>query len=147
MTENEPALEATLLAQIGDDAFQKLVEAFAGTRLYVPRSDTRGVKRGSNAPAWLTNALPRRVSKRQLQRIVGKDAADILARHYAGSYLRVPLAREWRARLYRSQGCSNAQVALKLGMTETGVEKMWKRMDNVPVKGGQLDLFGGVRKA
>jgi len=47
----------------------------------------------------------------------------------------VPLARELRARHYRERGSSNAEIALKLGMSETGVNRLFKAMPDKPVKG------------
>lgn len=102
---------------IGDEAFLKLLEKHAGARLYVPR-----------AGAALT-------------RLIGRDNVSQLAERYAGSYLRVPLARDFRVRVYREAGFSNAKIALKLGVTETAIDKIISKMDVKPIKGAQLDLF------
>lgn len=114
---NEISLEAELRGLIGDEKFLALVEERGGTRLYVPRD--RSV----------------------LTRLIGRENVKALASRYEGSYLRLPLAREFRGRHYRLQGRSNAEIAIKLGMTETGVDKMFARMEAKPVKGAQLDLF------
>ncbi|TIV64899.1 MAG: hypothetical protein E5V89_28895 [Mesorhizobium sp.] len=114
---------AELLGLLGADAFLRLAEEYGGTRLYIPRSgDTT-----------------------DLAKQLGAKAACKLGERYAGTYIRVPLAREHRARHYRQIGQSNAEIARRLGMTETGVDKVFGRMPGKPVKGShdprQIDLF------
>lgn len=104
---------------IGDDAFLKLLEKHAGSRLYVPRKGAA------------------------LSRLIGRENVSQLAERYAGSYIRVPLARAFRVRAYREAGLSNAKIALRLGVTETAVDKILAKMTEKPVKGAQLDLFSG----
>ncbi len=116
---------AELLDLLGPDDFLRLVEAYGGTRLYVPRTEA-----GS--------ALPDEI---------GLDAVRKLQGPRAGEWIRVPLAREWRARHYRANGLSNAKIAVRLGLTETGVNKLFARMDDTPAKGSapdprQMTLFG-----
>ena len=118
----EAGLSAMLLDLLGADDFVRLAEKRGGTRLFVPAS------------GWS-----------DLAQIIGEDAARKLAARWGGDYIRVPLAREVRARHYRAHGASNAEIALKLGMTETGVNRLFKAMPNKPVKGScdsrQGDLF------
>lgn len=114
---------AELLGLLGAESFLRLAEAYGGTRLYVPRSgDTT-----------------------EIAKQLGATAARKLGDRYAGTYIRVPLAREHRARQYRKNGQSNAEIARRLGMTETGVDKLFSRMPGKPVKGShdprQIDLF------
>ncbi len=116
---------AELLALLGPDDFMRLVERHGGTRLYVPRGD------GASG----------------LAEEIGAAAVEKLRSRRAGEWIRVPLAREWRARQYRLAGLSNSQIAVKLGLTETGVDKMFGRMQHKPAKGArpdprQLKLFG-----
>jgi hypothetical protein len=112
-----PELEAL----IGEAALVRLAEAFGGTRLYVP------VKMTARHP---------------IAKAVGMDAAQQLSARLAPDYIRVPLAREQRARHYRAAlACSNAEIARKLVMTETGVEKLFARNPDAPAKGSQLHLF------
>lgn len=119
----ETRLSAELLNLLGPDAFTRLAEQYGGTRLFVPATD----------------------GATQLSKALGREVAGKLAARYAGSYLRVPLAREHRARQYRErQALSNAEIARKLGITETGVDRLFQRMPNKPVKGRdprQADLF------
>ncbi len=114
---SEERLTAELAALIGENGLVALAEAAGGTRLYVPAAGP----------------------------VAGLDAAAsaALSRRFAGSTLRVPLARSLRARQYRAAGQSNAAIARKLGLTETGVDKLFARMADRPAKGDprQSDLF------
>lgn len=113
-----PELEAL----IGEAALIRLAEAFGGTRLYVPATMK---------------------ADHDIVRAIGTQAAAILSDRLGGAAtIRVPLAREQRARHYRAQGKSNAQIARALGVTESGIDKLIARMANAPAKGSaQLDLF------
>jgi arsenate reductase-like glutaredoxin family protein len=59
----------------------------------------------------------------------------------------VPLGREQRAHAYRQSDMSNAMIARKLGITETGVDKLFRRTGAQPKRIGrqkdtrQLDMF------
>lgn len=113
-------LTESLRHLLGADALVALTEAFGGRRLYVPQD------LGPEHP---------------IVRAIGAAAAGKLARRYSLAFIRVPLARELRARHYRAQGLSNGEIATKLGITETGVDKLFARMDRPPAKGsGQLFL-------
>lgn len=115
-------LSESLKALLGVDAFIALAEQFGGRRLYVPQ--TIG-------------------PEHEITAAVGIEAAAKLCRRYSLAFIRVPLARELRARHYRSRGLSNGQIASKLGITETGVDKLFARMSRPPGKGSsdQLDLL------
>ena len=88
-----------LAAALGPDGLLKLLEARAGTRLPVP------IKVGRSG---LVDEL-------------GGDVAEALVRHWGGTMLKVPLAREWRVQIYHGRGSSYAEIALRLGLTERGV--------------------------
>jgi len=110
-----------LKALLGDAGFIALVQAFGGTRLYVPEK-------------------PQPDS--ELVTAIGEEAARRLTRRYAPDVLRVPLAREELAIHYRAAGLSNRDIARKLRITETGVNKLFRRRPDTPVKGAaQLPLF------
>ncbi|MDR6102773.1 CRP-like cAMP-binding protein [Agrobacterium larrymoorei] len=94
-----------LLSALGDDGFFSLVEAHAGVRLYIPGDPDRS----------------------ELPSTIGVDAAYRLAKAYPGGYIRVPLAREFRARRYVAEGLSNRDIAKRLGLTESGIERLLKR--------------------
>lgn len=99
------SLADELLALIGEEAFFRLVEEHAGIRLYVPSNPER-------------SGLPE---------IIGQEAAVALASAFPGGYIRVPLAREFRVMRYVKAGWSNRDMAQRLGLTESGVEKLLKR--------------------
>ncbi|WP_425646097.1 sigma factor-like helix-turn-helix DNA-binding protein [Agrobacterium leguminum] len=98
-------LTLDLLSTLGEEGFFSLVEAHAGVRLYVPSDPERS----------------------ELSSTIGVDAAYRLAKAYPGGYIRVPLAREFRARRYVDAEMSNRDIAKRLGLTESGVERLLKR--------------------
>lgn len=120
---NETGSTAALLKLIGPAALIKLTQQHGGTRVYI-------------------NTDPARSAVLEL---LGVKAAAKLAGRYGGDYLRVPLARELRARYYRAAGWTNAQIATQLGITEGGVNQIFARMRGLPAKGSgadaQLKLF------
>ncbi|WP_244617919.1 hypothetical protein [Rhizobium sp. RU35A] len=94
-----------LLDLLGEDDFFRLVEAHAGMRLYIPADPHR-------------SSLPDEI---------GLSAARKLAGEYRGGYIKVPLARQFRALRYREAGLSNKEVARRLGLTETAVEDIFSK--------------------
>lgn len=114
---------AELLRLLGEADFLRLVEWRGGIRVFVPSSGDTS----------------------EIASHIGDAAAEKLGRAHAGTFIRVPLARDLRARHYRAAGHSNAEIARKLGMSETGVDKLFHRMPKKPVKGSrdprQADLF------
>lgn len=113
---SRPASE--LVELIGEAAFVRLAEAFGGTRLYVP------AKMAADHP---------------IVAAVGKDAAILMVERLAPDVIKVPLAREVRARHYRARGLSNARIASALGITERGVERLFERLPREADP--QLDMF------
>ncbi len=106
MTQQERAeLTEDLMELLGEDGFFTLVEAHGGIRVYVP-----AVLENSELPGSIGVELTQRLSKR-----------------YACAYIRVPLAREFRARRYIEADMSIKDIARRLGLTETGVNKLLKR--------------------
>lgn len=120
---NERGLSDTLLRLLGPAGLIRLVEAHGGTRLYIPASPERG----------------------KLADELGIEIVSKLSRRFGPDYISVPLARELRARHYRAAGLSNADIARKLGLAESAVNRLFRRMENLPVKGSgdprQLSLF------
>ncbi|MBB4955578.1 DNA-binding NarL/FixJ family response regulator [Agrobacterium vitis] len=105
-------LTAELMARLSEDDFFALVEAYAGVRLYVPADPTRS----------------------ELPETIGMNAALRLAKEWPGGYIRVPLARAFRVRRYVESGMTNRAVAKRLGLTESAVERLLKRVrENKPV--------------
>lgn len=115
-----------LMETLGDEGFFALVEAHAGMRLYVPADPGRS----------------------ELPQTIGFDHAARLSKLYPGGYIKVPLAREFRALRYREAGLGNRDIARRLGLTESGVERLLRRARSAnPGRGGkptdprQMDLF------
>jgi biotin operon repressor len=102
-------LEAEILEVIGADQTVALANAFGGTRLYVPSKVTE---------------------RQELSQAIGLDAAQAMSARFAPDTIRVPLMRERRAVHFLVAGLSVAKIAVRLGMTETGVEKLLKRLKN-----------------
>jgi len=98
-------LTAELHELLGDEGFFKLTDVHGGIRVYIPK-----VAPGST-----------------LASEIGVDHTARLSKMFSGGYIRVPVAREFRARHYRTLGESNATIARRLGLTETGVEKLFRR--------------------
>lgn len=93
---------------IGEEALVRLAEAFGGTRLYIPVKIS---------------------AAHDIAKAVGLEAARVLSERLAPDVIRVPLAREQRARQYRERDkLSNAQIARRLGMSEPGVNQLFKRV-------------------
>jgi hypothetical protein len=103
--DDDPKLSDELETLLGPEGFLAVVEAHGGVRMYVPE-----VAQGS-----------------QLASEIGLDNTVRLSKLYARSYIRVPLAREFRARHYRELGETNSRIARRLGITETGVNKLFRR--------------------
>jgi len=122
----EWALKSHLRAILGEDGFVAFCQAFGGTRLYVPYN----LK-----------------DDHEVVTALGRELADKLSRKMAPTTIRVPLARRERALHYRKAGKSNAQIARLLGITESGVDKLFAREQDLPDRPGrsrtspQLDLF------
>lgn len=94
-----------LLDILGEDGFVSLAEHYGGLRMFVP---------GNIDGSDLTAAL-------------GADIAARLSKRYPGGYIRVPIGRELRAGRYRKAGMSNRDIAKKLGIGESAVDKIIRR--------------------
>ncbi len=101
---------AFVLRVLSPEAALALIEWRGGTRLYIPR-DASGA------------------AHEALASHVGVPAALALAEAFRGEYLKVPLAKTWRARLYRARGESYAEIARRLGCTESAV---WRHLARTP---------------
>jgi hypothetical protein len=121
---SERGLTDTLLALLGPAGLVRLAEQHGGTRLYIPATPERG----------------------KLADELGFETVEKLSKRFGPDYISVPLVRDLRARHYRASGASNADIARKLGLSESGVNRLFQRMANVPAKGSgdprQLKLFG-----
>lgn len=100
-----PDSMAEIAGLIGPEAAMRLVDAYGGTRCYVPR---------------------RPAAKGPLAQAIGLDQARVLAENYGGEYLLVPtlfVARAKKRRIAEAHG-SAAQVARRYGVTERWVREV-----------------------
>lgn len=120
-----PPVEISWLVQIlGEDGALRLIEEAGGTRVYV------------SATPDITSSLTMKIGLDG-----ARQMADALLAHKAGGiYIKVPLVRAWRIRLYRARGHSIRDIARALGVHESTVERHLKaaEMTGQP----QPDLFG-----
>ncbi len=115
-----PAELRFLTDLIGVPAAFRLIELHGGARVSVPK----GVNQGS-----------------RLARDIGLAEARRLAARWGGDTLKVPLARYWRARVYRAQGLSYRAIARRLGVTEGTVHTYLRAAGMTGDAVKQLDLF------
>jgi hypothetical protein len=97
----------TLIDLIGKDATFKLVEAFGGRRLYVPKTPRE------NQIAW---------------NVVGEKCAKIMSSKFGGDALAIPIARRWRIMVYRERGMTHQCIARLVGCHEGNVWKVLREM-------------------
>ncbi len=95
-----PAEIAYLAKRIGAAATLKLIEQRGGTRVFIPRAPADG---------------------QVLVAQIGIEAVAALSEGWGGEYLKIPLVKWWRARVYRSQGLNHREIAQRLGCTENTV--------------------------
>lgn len=106
-----------LLNLIGPAGYFVLIEQYGGTRFLVPKN----------------------VEQSKHLKPLGFDTLTLMSNKYGGETLKIPLDREFLARTYSGQGLSNAKVARKLRMSESGVEYLFHRVGRVDPR--QIDMF------
>jgi hypothetical protein len=110
-----PREVALFVELIGEEATLLLLEQHGGTRLEAPAGEN----------TRLANAI-------------GRSAARALYEHFGRDRFKVPLAKAWRARIYRQRGMSYTAIARRLGCNETSV---WRYLNAVGATNAQLELF------
>lgn len=98
-----PAELAWLTDCVGADAALRLIERHGGTRIYVPREVNQGTP---------------------LAIEIGLDPARALSVAFGGEIVRIPLAKYWRAWIYRAQGLAYSEIARRLGCTDNTARLM-----------------------
>jgi hypothetical protein len=109
MSSSSQNLTAQLFDLLGEEKFVRLCEELGGTRLYVP-----------------TNLRDSHV----LVQLLGRKAASDLSRAFSPDSIRIPLARDRRALHYRRKGLTCGKIARLLGITESGVNKLFNRLED-----------------
>lgn len=107
---------AELVRLVGVEATLAIVEMHGGTRLWVPKAANQGTR---------------------LALEIGLHEAHLLSAEYGGLMIKVPMAKPWRARIYRSRGMSYPAIARRLGTTEG---RVWAWL-NAARMTAQADLF------
>lgn len=110
---NTGDLSAHLRQILGEEGFVLFCQELGGIRVYVPY---------------------KLKDDNEIVQAIGAELAEKLSRAMAPATIRVPLAKRERALYWRGKGLSNARVGRKIGMTETGVTKLFGREDNLPDK-------------
>lgn len=90
-----------LIELLGEDMALRLIELHGGTQLYI--------------------AVGPNVGKLRLAHELSPAAEIAMARGYGAGNLKIPLAKRWRARIYRSRGLTHREIARRLGCTERAV--------------------------
>jgi hypothetical protein len=121
-----PAELSFLTDAIGAEATLALIEARAGTRVYVPGQ--------INADGWLAKAI-------------GTTGAAALAEAHGGCYITPPAAKRWRAHVYRTRGQSYAEIALRIGVAERTVWKYLATSLGTRASAGQVPRRRGDLKS
>lgn len=107
---NEETL-AGLIETLGPDATLRVLEAYGGQRLRLPV----GLRSGS-----------------PLLTLLGRRIAETLVAARGGETIAVPLAREFRARMYFSRGWSTRKIAVTLVMKWETVRAMTRGLEAPP---------------
>lgn len=104
---------------MGEDGYLDLVEACGGQVTYIPKS----------------------AKNTELAKLVGEDLAIILAQHYGGEHLDIPLSRPFRAKAFHARGKTVKWISQHLLMSERHVYKVLAELDPIDRRRGQADLF------
>jgi DNA-binding NarL/FixJ family response regulator len=113
-----PTQEVVRLVQLmGAEGALALIEWQAPARYYVPKTV------GPDDP---------------LATAVGFDAARALVEARRGEAIKVPIAKEWRIKIYRSRGMSYAEIGRRLQISQNTV---WRKLSAYDMIDRQIDLF------
>lgn len=107
------------VAALGLEDTLKFLSAFGGTEIYI-----------ATAPK----------SRSRVVEVVGYAKARMLASISETLPRRVPLAKQWRARVYASKGLPNTEIARMLGVTDETV-RAYLRDKGPPKDTDQLSFF------
>jgi len=123
-----PALEM-LIDVLGVDDTLRLVEAFGGTKFWVPK----GVDNSS------------RQLRMDLEAQFGKAMTRELIRGYGGGKLSVPLVKNWRIQLYAASGMKPVHIARRL-LCNIGVVRHVLGLRNSPDLPGVRNRVAKARR-
>jgi hypothetical protein len=89
-----------LIELLGVEPTLKLIEAYGGTRVDVPKHMRK---------------------KHPLRTVLGDSGFALLFQYFGGARIIVPIARAWRINIYIGLGLTNAEIARRAGCTENTV--------------------------
>lgn len=112
-------VEKALLTLLGPDGYLRLTETNGGTFIHIPK----------------------RAAGTRLAQEIGNEAAEKLASQFGGQHIEVPLARAFRVAHYEKSGKSHRWIALKIGMTESGLRRLIRESNEGKRPNNQIDLF------
>lgn len=95
---------------IGQDVTVQLLELHGGARIYLP-ANTTGTR---------------------LAREIGEAPAAALSAHFGYGEVLIPLAKPWRARVYRSKGMAIADISRILCISRSAVHRAMSGHDLKP---------------
>jgi hypothetical protein len=107
MVERADRLVQELTELLGEDGLFRLTHAYGGFRLWVPSK----IKEDGD-----------------LAQELGMEIAQKLCQRYSPDSFKVPVCREFRAKVLLRRGHSARWVARSLGLTESGMEKLVARL-------------------
>jgi len=111
--------EAELIDVLGEEGYLQLVEGFGGLVQYIPKS---------------TNDT-------ELVKTIGVELSTILADHYGGEHIDIPLSRPFRAKMFYAKGNTVKWISQHLLMSERHVYKVLAELDPLERERRQPDLF------
>lgn len=111
--------EPELIEVLGEDGYLLLLEAFGGQVTYIPKGDGETV----------------------LSEAIGLGLATIMAEHYGGEHIDIPLSRPFRAKAYFAKGKTVKWISKKLLMSERHVYKVLAELSPLDRERRQPDLF------
>lgn len=93
---------------IGDDEAHNLFVHFGGLRCYIPANVDR--------------------ENLTLLKAISRESLRKLGSEMPGEYIKMPLARSFLVQRYFEQGLNNREIAMLLRITESGVERLVRRL-------------------
>ncbi|GAN60108.1 hypothetical protein ACI01nite_26520 [Acetobacter cibinongensis] len=91
-----------LVNAVGVESTLSFIDSVGGRRIWVPTTSKNS----------------------RCAQVYGDDIAAALSDEYGGSHYDVPLAREWRALLFYSQGMTMSDIASRLGCSRSAVVRI-----------------------
>lgn len=102
-----PPSLALYVDALGIDNTLRLIEAHGGTTIWIPKG--------------VNNSSAKR--RKELEDEFGAAMVKELIALFGGGPIEVPLAKPWRAELYKAQGMTMTEIARKLGLSYRTIKR------------------------